>query len=118
MAALMVALGLACMAEPHTAGAQSAGEGSTAQAQGAVSPGAPRASEIGHATSTWLQLQRSGAAAAHEQTMLGAEATLAYQRYLDSFKTKIPATYGSSMDSGYSGNQLHVDYSNSGGAQN
>ncbi|CAB3758351.1 DUF3613 domain-containing protein [Paraburkholderia solisilvae] len=79
---------------------------------------APPASEIGHATLSWLDLQRSGRAAAAPQPMLGAEASLAYQRYLDSFRTKIPASFGSSIDSGYSGNQLHVDYTNGGGPQN
>jgi hypothetical protein len=75
------------------------------------------ASEIGHSTLGWLDLQRSGAVAAPPLPMLGAEATLAYNRYMESFKTKIPASFGSSVNQG--GNQLHVDYTNSGGsAQN
>jgi len=104
----------------HTALAQDAAlQSGTAPAQSGASTAAPPASEIGHATSRWLELQRGGAAASpHEPTMLGAEATLAYQRYLESFRTKIPASLGSSMDNGYTGNQLHVDYSNSGAAQN
>jgi len=78
---------------------------------------APAASEIGHATLGWLELQRSGAVAAPPLATLGEEATLAYNRYMESFKTKIPASFGSSVNQG--GNQLHVDYTNSGGsAQN
>ena len=92
-----------------TAGAQ--------EVASAASP-APRASEIGHATLAWLDLQRSGRAAAPAQPTLGVEASLAYQRYMESFRTKIPASFTSSIDTGYSGNQLHVDYSNSGGPQN
>ena len=52
-----------------TAGAQ--------EVASAASP-APRASEIGHATLAWLDLQRSDAEAGREPTMLGAEATLLY----------------------------------------
>jgi opacity protein-like surface antigen len=86
----------------------------TADASSAEASAAPDASEIGHATLAWLDLQRSGRAAAPAQPTLGVEASLAYQRYLESFRTKIPASFGSSMDTSYSGNQLHVDYSNSG----
>jgi hypothetical protein len=52
-------------------------------------------SEIGHATRAWLALQRSNAEAAPAIAMTGAEATLMYRRYLDSFRTKIPAAFGS-----------------------
>lgn len=88
------------------------------QSDNSGSAAAPvRASEIGHSTQGWLELQRSGAAAAPPLPMLGEEATLAYSRYMESFKTKIPASFGSSVNQG--GNQLHVDYTNSGGsAQN
>jgi hypothetical protein len=79
------------------------------------SAGAPvLASEIGHSTRGWLDLQRSGAAAAPALPMLGEEAGLAYQRYMDSFRTKIPASFGSSLNG--NGNMLHVDYTNVGGA--
>jgi hypothetical protein len=75
------------------------------------------ASEIGHATRGWLDLQRSGAQAGPPLTMLGDEAGLAYQRYMESFKAKIPVSFGSSV--GESGNRLHVDYTNMGsGSQN
>lgn len=63
--------------------------------QAAVPP-----SEVGHATDTWLELQRSNAAAAPAQPMLGAEAGLAYKRYLASFNSKIPDAYGSLMNQG------------------
>ncbi|MGF6722998.1 hypothetical protein P3T43_002350 [Paraburkholderia sp. GAS41] len=54
-------------------------------------------SEIGHATNQWRALQRSNAAAAPVRPMLGAEANLAYKRYLESFNSKIPDFYGSSI---------------------
>ncbi len=63
----------------------------------------PPASEVDHATLAWLDLQRSNAAAAPAQPMLGAEAGLAYQRYLQSFTAKIPAQYGSALDQGGGG---------------
>ncbi|WP_404990164.1 DUF3613 domain-containing protein [Caballeronia sp. LZ065] len=58
----------------------------------------PAASEIGHATQAWLTLQSSNAAAAPAQPMLGAEASMAYDRYLKSFETAIPARFGSSLE--------------------
>ena len=67
-------------------------------AQPAVPP-----SEVDHATRTWLELQRSNAAAAAAQPMLGAEAGLAYKRYLASFNSKIPDAYGSMMNQGGGG---------------
>lgn len=73
---------------------------------------------IGDSTNAWLALQRSNREAAPMQPMLGAEAGLAYQRYLDSFKTKIPASFTSATDGGNAANQLHVDYTNGNGAQN
>ncbi|SEI40130.1 DUF3613 domain-containing protein [Paraburkholderia diazotrophica] len=72
------------------------------------------ATEIGHSTRGWLDLQRSGAAAAPALSMLGEEAGLAYQRHMDSFRTKVPASFGSSLSG--NGNLLHVDYTNVGGA--
>ncbi|WP_321815774.1 MULTISPECIES: DUF3613 domain-containing protein [unclassified Paraburkholderia] len=56
--------------------------------------------EIGHSTHAWLELQRSNAAAAPAQPMLGAEAGYAWQRYMKSFETPIPASFGSTMQSG------------------
>ncbi|WP_260854224.1 DUF3613 domain-containing protein [Paraburkholderia sp. BCC1886] len=57
-------------------------------------------SEVGHATLSWLDLQRSNAQAAPATPMLGAEAGLAYRRYLESFKSKIPDLYQSALGSG------------------
>lgn len=69
----------------------------SSQAQEAA---APTPGEVGHSTRAWLDLQRSNASAAPAQPMLGAEASLAYNRYLESFKTKIPEMYGSSLSQG------------------
>jgi hypothetical protein len=68
-------------------------------AQSASVPPVDR-SEVGHATAAWLDLQRSNSQAAPEQPMLGEEAGLAYQRYMGSFKSKIPETYGSALNQG------------------
>ncbi|MFM0648735.1 DUF3613 domain-containing protein [Paraburkholderia bryophila] len=57
-----------------------------------------RASEVGHSTRTWLDLQSSNAQAAPALPMLGAEAGLAYRRYMESFKSKIPDLYGSMLN--------------------
>ncbi|RQS26053.1 DUF3613 domain-containing protein [Burkholderia sp. Bp8992] len=58
------------------------------------------ASEIGHATSTLLDLQRSNRAAATPQPIDGAAGTYAYQRYIDSFKSPIPQWFGTMSTSG------------------
>ena len=70
-----------------------------------VSPPPVARSEVGHATAAWLDLQRSNSQAAPEQPMLGEEAGLAYQRYMGSFKSKIPQTYGSALNQGSGGGQ-------------
>lgn len=57
------------------------------------------ADHIGEPTRAWLELQASGSAASAPQTTLGAEATLAYQRYLDSFRNQIPPFFDSSVQS-------------------
>lgn len=62
-----------------------------------------RASEVGHATRTWLDLQSSNTEAAPALPMLGAEAGLAYRRYMESFKSKIPDLYGSALNTGNGG---------------
>jgi Protein of unknown function (DUF3613) len=77
-------------------GVASASSNAAAQTP-ALSPPSPRTSEVGDATRAWLEQQRSNQAAAPALPTLGAEAGLAYERYLDSFKTKIPATYGSAI---------------------
>jgi len=68
----------------------------------AQSSGQAGASEIGRSTAAWLALQRSNAAAAPALPMPGAQATLAYERYMNSFRTKIPESFGSTL-SGASG---------------
>ncbi|MFM0200111.1 DUF3613 domain-containing protein [Paraburkholderia fungorum] len=55
--------------------------------------------QVGDATRAWLQLQRSGAEGSEPQPMLGAEATAAYRRYLESFNSKIPPFFASSLQS-------------------
>ncbi|CAE6862690.1 hypothetical protein R69608_00269 [Paraburkholderia nemoris] len=62
-------------------------------------------SEVGHATTAWLDLQRGNSQAAPEQPMLGEEAGLAYRRYMESFKSKIPDLYGSAINQGSGGGQ-------------
>ncbi|AOI92184.1 DUF3613 domain-containing protein [Burkholderia pseudomultivorans] len=59
----------------------------------------PIASDIGRSTKEWLSMQRENRAAAPTQPMLGDVATLVYQRYLDSFKNKIPESMGSQIGS-------------------
>jgi hypothetical protein len=83
-----------------TAGGTDAALAQTATAQ----PPVPN-SEIDHATNQWLALQRSNTAAAPARPMLGAEANLAYKRYLESFNSKIPDFYGSSIGQATSGSQ-------------
>jgi hypothetical protein len=84
-----------------------------AQTNGASGAGdAVPNSEIGHSTRAWLDLQRSNAQAAPTLPMLGAEAGYAWQRYLKSFETAIPATFGSSVDSGQ--NQINLVNSTAG----
>ncbi|BAX57455.1 MULTISPECIES: DUF3613 domain-containing protein [Burkholderia cepacia complex] len=58
-----------------------------------------RASEIGLSTNEWLALQRDNQAAGPDLPMLGAAASLTYQRYLDSFKNKIPEMMDSPLKS-------------------
>ncbi|MGS0894099.1 DUF3613 domain-containing protein [Burkholderia stagnalis] len=57
------------------------------------------ASEIGPATDAWLALQRDNRAAGPDVPMLGDAASLTYQRYLDSFKNKIPVSMDSPLKS-------------------
>lgn len=83
-----------CMLLPMSPAAQA-----QAQAQTQAQNPTVANSEVGHSTRAWLALQRSNAQAAPAQPMLGAEAGRAYQRYLKSFDTPIPATFGSSVNS-------------------
>jgi hypothetical protein len=70
------------------------------------------ARRIGETTRAWFDLQRTNSAAAPALPTPGAQATLAYERYLNSFRTKIPASYGSTLSGG--GGALRVDYPNVG----
>jgi hypothetical protein len=67
--------------------------GAPAMAQSA----APRDSEVGHSTTNWLDLQVSGREAGPPRPMLGAEASVSYGRYLDSFNHRIPEFFNSSL---------------------
>ncbi|MFM0227162.1 DUF3613 domain-containing protein [Paraburkholderia dipogonis] len=75
-----------------------------------------RASEVGHATRTWLDLQSSNVEAAPALPTLGAEAGLAYRRYMESFKSKIPDLYGSALNTGSGGNGAMAVNSGLGGS--
>ncbi|MFM0208732.1 DUF3613 domain-containing protein [Paraburkholderia sediminicola] len=88
-----VAMGVAASAVAQT--------GDAAQSVEAAQPPV-RASEIGHSTRAWLDLQSSNTEAAPALPTLGAEAGLAYRRYMESFKSKIPDLYGSALNSGSS----------------
>ncbi|KVV49655.1 hypothetical protein WT27_32265 [Burkholderia territorii] len=67
---------------------------------------APVASEVGRSTRDWLTMQGENRAAAPTQPVLGDVASLVYQRYLDSFKNKIPESMSTQLGSsgGMSGN--------------
>lgn len=78
-----------------TLGASVASVASVAQ----TAPPTVRASEVGHSTHEWLDLQSSNAQTAPARPMLGTEAGLAYRRYMASFNSKIPDLYGSALGS-------------------
>jgi hypothetical protein len=73
-------------------------------------------SEVGHSTRAWLELQSSNTQAAPALPMLGAEAGLAYRRYMDSFRSKIPDLYGSALNAGSGGNGAMAVSSGLGGS--
>jgi hypothetical protein len=54
--------------------------------------------QIGDAANAWLAMQSGNTAAAPAQPMPGAQAGAAYERYMKSFDTPIPARYGSSFE--------------------
>ncbi|WGY69986.1 DUF3613 domain-containing protein [Burkholderia cepacia] len=60
---------------------------------------APAASDVDRSTKEWLSMQRDNRAAAPTQPMLGDVASLVYQRYLDSFKNKIPDSMSKQLGS-------------------
>jgi hypothetical protein len=59
----------------------------------APSDGPPARREVGDATRALLRLQAAGTYAAPARPMLGDQAGLAYQRYLESFKYPIPERF-------------------------
>ena len=74
-----------------------AGLDATAQTPVTMERTSLAAHDIGDATRTWLALQRTNAAAAPALPTPGAQATLAYARYMNSFETKIPDSFGSTL---------------------
>lgn len=60
---------------------------------------APAASDVDRSTKEWLSMQRDNRAAAPTQPMLGDVASVVYQRYLDSFKNKIPQSMSTQLGS-------------------
>ncbi|MEZ0605387.1 DUF3613 domain-containing protein [Paraburkholderia sp. IW21] len=68
-----------------------------------AAPRSVRASEVGRSTRAWLDLQSSNTQAAPELPMLGAEAGLAYRRYMESFRSRIPELYGSTLNNSGAG---------------
>jgi hypothetical protein len=111
--AMAVALAAAAMigaVDAFASGAQTEGRG----ADGPASAARAQTSEIGEATNAWLNLQRTNTAAAPALPTPGAQATLAYDRYLDSFRTRIPASFGSALSG--EGNAARGE-TNVGGAQ-
>jgi len=63
----------------------------------------PTASDVDRSTKEWLSMQRENRAAAPTQPMLGDVASLVYQRYLDSFKNKIPQSMNTQLGSSAGG---------------
>lgn len=59
----------------------------------APSDGKPARREIGDATRALVRMQAAGTYAAPARPMLGDQAGLAYQRYLESFKYPIPERF-------------------------
>jgi hypothetical protein len=86
-----------------------------AQPDAQASASRNRASDVGEATSAWLAVQRGNTAAAPALPTPGAQATLAYERYMNSFRTRIPASFGSTLSGGNSG--ARGGYTNVGAAQ-
>lgn len=61
--------------------------------------------EIGSTTRHLLQLQADNAIAGPPRPMLGAEASAAYQRYLDSFNHPIPEFFETNVETASGGSQ-------------
>lgn len=71
---------------------------SSALVQAAPGLGSNPALEPGDATRAWLHEQRNNTQAAPNKGMLGSASALAYQRYLDSYKYRIPDHYFTNSD--------------------
>lgn len=115
-AALAVALASTSPWWAPRAHAQSDSDASGA-AGAAASRLSPHATEIGAATRSWLALQRSNTAAAPALPTPGAQATLAYERYMDSFRTPIPSSFGSTLSERGGGSRAGDTGDGSGAAQ-
>lgn len=117
-AAMALGMGLAAMGLLAVAYGARAQERPIAATRATAEAGAMQrtgGSDVGSATTAWLDLQRTNAAAAPALPTPGAQARLAYERYMNSFRTKIPASFGSTL-SGV-GSAGRIDYSNVGSAQ-
>ncbi|HTH74567.1 MAG TPA: DUF3613 domain-containing protein [Trinickia sp.] len=88
---------IACMSALVRGEAQAGSPDTDASSRASAGVGSRHAALIGDATREWLDLQRTNAAAAPAMPMPGAQATLAYERYMNSFRTKIPASFGSAF---------------------
>lgn len=110
-AAMTAILLLSCAWAASDANAQESAS-ADADANAAAKPLHSRAGEIGRATRTWLELQRTNAAAAPALPMPGAQATLAYQRYMNSFTGRIPESFGSTLSGASAASRS--DYTNAG----
>lgn len=111
MATVFAIAALAGAVDAFAAGEENAGAPSAAQTNATQG----HANAVGQATSAWLSLQRSNAAAAPALPTPGAQASLAYERYLESFRTRIPASFGSALSG--EGNAARGGYTAVGGAQ-
>lgn len=73
-----------------------AGEEAIAAKPEAAAPAPTR--RVGEATAALLAAQANGSIAGPGVPMLGAAGSLSWQRYLDSFKYKIPETFDNTLD--------------------
>ncbi|WP_433703794.1 DUF3613 domain-containing protein [Paraburkholderia sacchari] len=96
MAVIVASMAIAVVLAAPAAHAQDTGAQMNAPTTGEPIPN----SEIGHSTRAWLDLQRSNAQAAPALPMLGEEAGYAWRRYMKSFDTDIPVSFGSMVQTG------------------
>lgn len=79
---------------PHDAQAQPTAQEASTPVSGERQP----ARRVGETTAALLTAQADGSIAGPGLPMLGVTSTLSWQRYLDSFKYKIPETFGNTID--------------------